>query len=335
MSVDYSKWNKMIVDDDDDDAPRRPRVTRLDGPSTITMGHDGGLDVRSAAAAVGAPVPHTTFSARSSAPAKRDGLDYGKWDSLQVEESDEEGSDEPEMSARPADSAEAEDELSAEELATLRRRLHTEAAATPTAPPDAPPAAPTRSARHEALVARLTRNGAARDGYLWRQTERDVEMSVVLPAGTKAKMLQVELLPADMSHPRQRLSVRWRQGGSEALFERPLAYPVEDTVEGEPAEKEELSWELCDFETDANERLLRVSMRKREVHGIVIWWSRAIEGEEELDTQTLPDRKSASKLSAQQDVWEQANRLFKEQVACREKIMLDPSPNDEEDQDVQ
>ena len=190
---------------------------------------------------------------------------------------------------------------------------------------------PSVATRHEALVAKLTRNGARRERHLWRQTQADVELSVILPAGTKAKMLKIELLPVDSEHPRQRFSVHWNGkgpgGASGVCFEEELAYPVEEPT-GEdlaPGEKDDLMWELSDFETEAHERLLRVTLRKRAVHGVVIWWTRAIEGEEALDTTTLPDRKSGAKLAAQQTVWEEAMSLFKEKVANREKIVIEPS----------
>ena len=40
MSLDaqYAKWDSLEVEDDDDDEPRRPRVTKLEGPSRLTIG---------------------------------------------------------------------------------------------------------------------------------------------------------------------------------------------------------------------------------------------------------------------------------------------------------
>eukprot|EP00966_Prymnesium_polylepis_P101801 2357413-Prymnesium_polylepis.1 len=245
------------------------------------MGDDNYLDFAAAAASTttSAPVPHTTFVSNSSSkqqqPIKRDGLDYGKWDKFAVDDSEDEADDgdDGELAARPADAAEAEDELTPEELETLRKRIRTDnafGAASQPAVPAAPvvPSVDERDARHQALVARLTRNGAQRDGYLWRQTEAEAELSIVLPAGTRAKMLAIELLPSDHAHAHQQVSVRWRApgpgGATGVCFERALAYPVEEPEGEEGKQADQLMWELCDFETAAAERLLKVTMKKRE-----------------------------------------------------------------------
>ena len=108
-------------------------------------------------------------------------------------------------------------------------------------------------------------------------------------------------------------------------FEETLAYPVEEPKGDEPGEADDLPWELSDFETESQQRLLRVTLRKRGIHGVIVWWTRAIDGEEALDTQALPDRKRADNSAAQQSVWEEATRMFKEKVAAREKITISPS----------
>lgn len=341
MPVDYSRWEGMS--EEEEEPPRRPRVTRLDGASTITMGYDG-ISIDSARACeestqggMQADVPYTRVGASAGEPIRRDGMDYKKWDKMVIDESDNESvpseEAEEEMRSQPAENAEAEDELTPEELNTLRQRIRNDAstASSNKTPPVVKIPPSTAASRHEALVARLSRNGAVREGYLWRQTESEVEISVILPPRTKAKMLKIELLPSDMNHSRQRLSVHWRppapSADSDTIFERALAYPVEEQAAEGGSHLEDLLWELCDYENQAGERLLRVTMRKREVHGIVIWWSRAMEGEEEIDTQTLPDRTRTAKLSAQQDVWEEATRMFQEKVASRQKIMVEPSPS--------
>ena len=40
------------------------------------------------------------------------------------------------------------------------------------------------------------RVGAAREGHLWRQTESEVELSLLLPPATRAKDLRPELRPS-------------------------------------------------------------------------------------------------------------------------------------------
>ena len=286
--MNYDKWASFDDDtDDDDDRPRKPRVTRLDGPSQVTLGADtpssqlpAGVEHRYTSGAGGVQ------GKSSKGPASS--FDYSRWDNLLIDSDDDED-----------DECGHEDELDKNEQHQLRRVMaKPEIVAELSRDTDAFPAAASVAARHETLLAHLTRNGAHREGYLWRQTETEVELSVVLPAGTKARQLQLGLQPTDSSHPKQRLLVHWRQArwqpcymygrlcsgsivdslvwqGAGILWEASLAYPVED-----PEEDEQLAWEVTDFENQAAERLLRVSLHKKGVQGIVIWWSRACVGEE-------------------------------------------------------
>tara|TARA_B100000795_G_C22417313_1_gene293164 strand:- start:23 stop:223 length:201 start_codon:yes stop_codon:yes gene_type:complete len=52
-------------------------------------------------------------------------------------------------------------------------------------------------------------------------------------------------------------------------------------------------------------------------HGVVLWWTRAMQGEEAVDAQAFPDRRRALK-PGQQDVWAEAQRMFQDKLA--EKI---------------
>lgn len=343
--IDYSRFQGMADDDDDDEPARGPaRVTRLDGPTTISVGPQRTvIEPRSAA---GAPalsaVPHA-YTTNASKP-KPSGLDYGRWDKLDL--SDDEDADDRDAAAfedaQLGGDEEEEDEFpSPEEMAVLRERVarekaadDAERAAMPPPPPPpkyqgAPSAADQKRAKaladFEALRARLTRNGAAREGHLWRQTEAEAELSVLLPAGTRARDVRPELVQADLlGGGKQRLVVhRAAPGGGGAgapFFEAELAYPVADA-----ADAEELAWELTDYESPAaggiatggGRRVLRVTLAKDSPHGVVVWWERALVGEEAVDTLTLPDRKRAGNVAAQQDVWAEATRMFKEKVAKR------------------
>ena len=57
-------------------------------------------------------------------------------------------------------------------------------------------------------------------------------------------------------------------------------------------------------------------MRKGMPNGVIVWWERAIVGEDGLDTTALPDRKRVAQVASQQAVWHEAQRLFKEKVAA-------------------
>ena len=194
--MDYSKWDSMQCDDDDDDEKPRgpPRVTRLEGPARVTIGGTG-------AAAVSNPTPTLQPPARQAPAGKKGATDYSKWDSLGV--SDDGDSDEDE------DEDDEEDPYARAYMASRGRPpppgegepAHAKPSQAP-APAIAPPPGPGTGAAvsgaaapqsHESLLAQLTRNGARREAYLWRQTETEVELSVLVPAGTRAKQMLVEV----------------------------------------------------------------------------------------------------------------------------------------------
>ena len=207
---DYSKWRNFGDDDSDDERPRgMPRVTRLDGTQSITIGPP--------------PATRTATSVRADevnakpAGSKRpaDALDYSRWDQLQVDDSDGDDDDNeydgygnvipkhlltpkgdagddfaahaakygaepyrgpyhgPENAEGDGDEEEA---LTAEEMATLRARVAAQTAEREAAKPPPPTPEETAAAlaeaaaaRRAALTAKLTRNGAARETHLWRQ----------------------------------------------------------------------------------------------------------------------------------------------------------------------
>lgn len=313
--LDYNKWKSVeFSDDDEDDAPRRPRVTRLEGGSRITLGADQEVVAPPASASSGDPMkqPGPSASAAESALAKPGAADsrtrpagfdyYSKWDKLVVDDSDEEGDgmDEEEREEDPLDASE-------------QQRLQEVLKETRGPVPDDPPPPPTadRATRHATLVARASRNGARREGYLWRQGPEEVEISVIVPPGTRAKQVAVRVVEGEEIGQKQLLRVELRGG---RFLERELAYPVQGTG----GKDDELAWELVDFEDEEGARLLRVGLTKVGAAGVVVWWGRAFAGEEEADTQAFPDRKRGAAAGAQQDVWAQAQAMFKQSVKERE-----------------
>jgi hypothetical protein len=301
--VDYSKWDNLDVDDEEEDQPRRPRVTRLDGPSTITIG----------------PNPAEVKPAKAEpavAPAhRRSGLDYSRWDALEVDEDD--GDDEEDED----DCADMESEaLDSGEQARLREVLaaqQAENAATKGAAAASTPSVPVESkvSAFEALHMKLTRNGAARDRYLWRQTEAEVEISVFLPARMGARNLQPVLRDSDpLAGTTQALVIRSTVSSASPLFEASLAYPVT-----QPEELEDLQWEVTDFEPPelGGRRVLRVTLQKQMPPGVIVWWERAMGDESKVDTTAFPDRKRAGKATEQQTAWQEAQRLFRQKVEER------------------
>ena len=329
--IDYAKWANASYDDDDDDddRPRKPRVTRLEGPSTITLGAQQPVSERA--------VPHTTTK---TAPTKKadalpskpkDRLDYSRWDNLDCDDDDDEDADDDddmEMAPRyPEDGQEndGEDDLTPAEMHKAQAMLKAQQQANPkTTAPAASSSTPSALPHLEALRAKLTRNGADRSpSHLWRQSESEVELSVLLPPGTRAKAVRPELLasdPLDPTRSKQVLVVHQAGGSGATLWEAKLAYPV-----AMPESAEDLPWEVSDYEAASagGRRVLRLTLQKESPHGVVVWWERAVAGEEASDTTAFPDRKHAAKAAAHADVWAEATRMFKEKVAQREKVLID------------
>lgn len=324
--TDYSKWASMDYgdDDDDDDRPRKPRVTKLEGPSKITLG----APEPSPATALAAVKPGTNASAKAasalptkakSPPApKRPGLDYSKWDRWDHLDGVSDLSSEEEV-----DEADHEDALDEDEQRKLREVM-TEAAP----PPPPPPALGASSTVSDDPATRLalrqkllSRNGAVREAYLWRQTADEVDLGIFVPAGTRGKEMRPELiLAAPDTDSRERLVIH-RAGGGTPFFDAELAYPVEQ--QGQETQDEELQWEVTDWEPDGGRRLVQISLRKKSPQGVIIWWERAFPGEEAIDTAAIPDRKWADKIPANRQKWDEANRLFRETVAKRNPIPIE------------
>eukprot|EP01059_Diplonema_ambulator_P015352 TRINITY_DN26480_c0_g1_i1.p2 TRINITY_DN26480_c0_g1~~TRINITY_DN26480_c0_g1_i1.p2 ORF type:complete len:261 (+),score=82.13 TRINITY_DN26480_c0_g1_i1:1057-1839(+) len=144
--VDYSKWDKlaMEVDEEEDDANRAPKVTKLEGKTEVRVGKGGELEFK---------------KVETAAAAKGSGLDYSKWDKIEVSDSE----------------SEEEEEEGPEE----------------TAPP--PVAAATSSVVTLLEPTSLDENGASREQYYWSQTPSDVTVHFKVPPATRGKDVTITL----------------------------------------------------------------------------------------------------------------------------------------------
>ena len=67
-------------------------------------------------------------------------------------------------------------------------------------------------------------------------------------------------------------------------------------------------------------RTIRLTLQKHVyVEGSVVWWSSVFVGDPEIDVSTIKGRQATS-LSA---AWQEANTLFRQKVADREKVDID------------
>eukprot|EP00937_MAST-01D_sp_MAST-1D-sp2_P005333 g5333.t1 len=259
-------------------------------------------------------------------------VDYSKWDNLQVSDSeediDDDGGSGPNFTRLAEPSAVTIgpggiSRVAAQGDAAPRQSVSELATAAPLAA--AAPAAPHRHGQDDA--SRLTRNGSTRDGCAWCQDREFVVLHVLLPARTRAKQVAVTLRD-------NMLVVRC---GGEAVLEGRLAGQVcaesDDGGAGVDAD-EGVEWELVDdgarwlarvlgrgggggggggeggSEGDAGAapRLCRITLKKRSaIPGTVQWWSRAFEGDSEIDVAAIPDRRGHNVMSS----WQAADRQFK------------------------
>ena len=220
--MDYSKWDSLHCDDDDDEKPRGPpRVTRLEGPARVTIGGTG-------AAAVSTLQPPTV----QAPAAKKGATDYSKWDSLGVsddgdsdEDEDEDDEEDPHARAYMASRAKPPPGYMVKPgQGEPAQAKPSQATASAPAPPSgagtgAAVSASAAPQSHESLLAQLTRNGARREAYLWRQTETEVELSVLVPPGTRAKQMLVEVRRPQSLATDERARVVVALRGSAAMSE--------------------------------------------------------------------------------------------------------------------
>jgi len=249
--------------------------------------------------------------------------DYSKWDQMAISDSEEEDEDDEMMeefdvssepAAAPVDRRKPRvTKLQGPTTVTIGGRDDPPSTASG-AKKEAKEAAPNLAS----LQQRWTENGArVGDRYMWSQTKSECLLSILVPAGTKAKDVLLALHePSDESCQTQRLEVTAASG--QQIINSPLAYAVEKNDD----EDEGLDWELKDFEPGC--RVLQLAFVKKVPPTVVLWWARVFEGEEGIETKTLTGR---SFNQDHQAVWEQAHAMFKKKVAERTITELDAEGN--------
>ena len=354
--VDYSKWDNLDLDDSDDEAPPerlkgQPRVTRLEPGTRVTMGPEGITAVAPPQAAGKAPVATkrtASVDAAASAPAapaaKKQGgaLDYSKWDTLAVSDSDDgEEEEEDEGLERWAETQSAAAAAAGkrwpgmDERASALGPTSTDAAALPTA------AAPAPETSAEVRPSKLVRNGGRTQRYMWSQEKQDVSVSVLAPAGTSAKAVVVVL---DEQHIKVGVTDGSGASGRSWLISGQLYHPVEA-----PKDPTDIDWEIRDLspeeyaaqllagdETAQSDgqalavplnspasqrpRVIVVNLKKKVPHGVILWWKGLLKGDATIDVTKIAGRGSVNKDAA--SAWAQAHAQFQEHVAKRVPVEL-------------
>ena len=169
------------------------------------------------------------------------------------------------------------------------------------------------------------------DGYMWSQDKDEVIVSVVAPAGTRAKDVAVRCTSTSLEVA---VCTSGGPGGSHArcLVSDDLAYPID----AEPADSDDEDdtggggvktfgdWEVADFEPTAlgGRRVVRVTLRKKGLGMLVHWWRRALKSGREIAPDAIQDRK-AGKAEESKRIWEEATAAFREKVKKRELVEVD------------
>jgi len=151
-------------------------------------------------------------------------------------------------------------------------------------------------------------NGAIYDNYSWTQTLQDLQVTVPVPAGTKAKFLTVDI-------QKKRLKVQVK--GQDAIVDGELEKSVklEDSI-----------WSIEDNPTGSN-RLVSITLTKTNQ---MEWWKTVIVGDPEINTQKVePENSKLSDLDG--DTRQTVEKMMYDQ---RQKAAGLPTADEQGKQDM-
>jgi len=319
--VDYSKWDKLDVSDDE--APAKPQVHRFDAPQAVTIGgkdSQGSVQIQSQAS-----------QEAEAAPARNDGNEAMEQDDDEPMEPD----DEPEAGMEPGEDR-REDVLQCRELAerALRRGDAAEAVrllekamgmggancpgledilrAARLATGGGRPVTPQEHTGQSTGSTDPASGARVGDRYAWSQTKDSLEVNVFVEEGTKAKDVDVAVSEAKVNIKVRGLSV----------FEGEWEYKV--------LPDEDPDWEMV---SSNGQRAVRLTVRKADLPGgmsIVVWWQRVLKGEPAIDVSKIQGRKlEASESFAK--AWKEAHIQFKDRVKNRKPVPVPVDPSDGEE----
>ena len=226
--VNYDKWDKLEVSDDEEDtASRRATVTRLDAPSRVTFGGGVGknaIEVASSSADVVTPGAAAAAATKRAPASSFHGTDYARFDAIARDVSDDEeeareyyedeawekarGKKPPSSSfARdrrddddddthhppPVSSGSRRTTADADETARRAsvRETRTEAFSENGGVESSAPGADASATTVDGPVSEKKNNGASGVALMWSQTKEEVTLSVVVPPGTRASDVAV------------------------------------------------------------------------------------------------------------------------------------------------
>jgi len=313
--VDYSRWDKLDLSDEESDGGNKPRVRAFNGPQKVTIGGPGSKGQ-----------VHVRPSEEKAQEEQADASDDEPMEPPD-EDFDDRGDDEDhredvlqlralaERSLRAGDPAEAvrllEKAMKAggsscpgveDVLASARRQLQQKQAASAESAAQQQSSASTSGGSGRGAA--QANGGTVADRYSWSQTRETVEVNAFVPDGTKAKAVAVTV-----SEARVTITV----GGS-CLLEGEWEFKI--------APEEDPDWEVRDLD---GRRVVRLTVRKADMPGnlsIVVWWKRLLKGDPEIELHNIEGRKKEQAESFAK-AWEEAHVRFREKAQSRTPIPID------------
>jgi hypothetical protein len=169
-------------------------------------------------------------------------------------------------------------------------------------------------------------NGGITDNFTWSQDRYEVCLRRAVQSELKATNVHIDFNPVDNF-----LSVRDSSTGA-TFFEGVLRYKFEINEQ----ELCPIQWELVTIgshpssssSTRRDQRVLEIVLRKvSPIPGSIIWWKMVFIGDPEIDVTTIAGRgKVSTEISS---AWDEAHKLFREKIACRELVSVDIDEDDE------
>ena len=175
---------------------------------------------------------------------------------------------------------------------------------------------------------RLTRNGGATARYWWAQDEDRVTVSLFCPAATAARDVSLHV-PAE-----RQLAVKLQDGTllAEGELFGPLDMDCSAPVNASDVRGVE-DWEMLtppaalaapgegaaapSVEAPAPPaRLVSVTLRKKPLAGVTLWWRTVFKGDAEIDPADLQDRSASQQQRAEafQKAFADATAMFKQRM---------------------
>eukprot|EP00300_Choanocystis_sp_HF-7_P015994 c19257_g1_i1.p1 GENE.c19257_g1_i1~~c19257_g1_i1.p1 ORF type:complete len:285 (+),score=65.50 c19257_g1_i1:41-895(+) len=276
----------------------KPQVHRLEKPSSVTISPSG-FTVNSEDGAVLAssqpqPKKQKLLAEKKQPKPNPKGIDYSKWDNIDV-------SDDEEVDVGYEDEY-ADDDYYGDVSMPVR----------PASNPE--PAQADQPVYETKEVATLSTAGGHEDSHWWSQTANDVTVSIVLPLDTRAKELRFD----ELSEKRLRFCF-----GKDGVFDRAWAYPIEKPQD---EDGEFLDWEVKTVRNAQgdNHRIFHATFRKKSVAGVVVWWKRAFQGDQEIDVTKIESRaKRINQLDTNSTAWAKAHDMFREKAKEHEPVCVD------------